>query len=228
VETSEAGVTEKSTDKMQRAWQRMRDGVATAGPPAMGLLRSLGTWVAAAISLVFQVFLALILLFEEWGWRPLADALAWFATFRIWARAERTIATLPPYGALAALVLPTSVLLPLKFLAVYLVANGKIVAAGLLFVGAKIASTALIARLFMLTRPALMQLGWFASLYNWIMPWKDALFARIRISWAWRYGRMVKTRVRIETKQAWARIKPTVAHLAERVRLALRHAFGRA
>jgi hypothetical protein len=192
------------------------------------VLRSLGSGIAAAFSLVLQVFLALILLFEEWGWRPLADALAWLAKFKIWARAEHAIANLPPYGALVALALPTSILFPLKFLAVYLVTEGKIVAAGLLFIGAKIASTALIARLFLLTRPALMQLGWFATLYNWIMPWKDALFARIRASWTWRYGRMLKNRVRLEAKQAWTRLKPAVVHFAERVRLALRHAFGRA
>ena len=220
-------MTGKITEGIEHARQHMRTAAAYIGPPAASLLRSLGTWIAAAIGLVFQVVLALILLFEEWGWRPLADALAWLARFKVWARAERAIASLPPYGALAALALPTSVLFPLKLLAVYLVAQGKLVAAGLLFVGAKIASTALIARLFMLTRPALMQLGWFASAYNWIMPWKDALFARIRASWAWRYGRMVKNRVRLEAKQAWARLKPKVVLVVDRVRLAVRHAFGR-
>ncbi|WP_439542843.1 hypothetical protein [Hyphomicrobium sp.] len=221
-------MTGKITEGIEHAWQRMRAAVAHIGPPAVRLLRSFGAWIAAAIGLVFQVVLALILLFEEWGWRPLADALAWLARFKIWARAERAIASLPPYGALAVLALPTSVLFPLKLLAVYLVAQGKLVAAGLLFVGAKIASTALIARLFMLTRPALMQLGWFASAYNWIMPWKEEVFARIRASWAWRYGRMVKNRVRLEAKQAWTRLKPKVVLVVDRVRLAVRHAFGRA
>lgn len=221
-------MTEESTGPIARAWQRLGAAVAQVRPPVVSALRALASWIAAGVALSFQVVLALVLLFEEWGWRPLADALAWLARFRIWARAEQAIASLPPYGALAVLALPTSVLFPLKLLAVYLVAQGKLVAAGFLFVGAKIASTALIARLFMLTRPALMQLGWFAQAYNWIVPWKEALFERIRASWAWRYGRMVKNRVRLETKQAWARLKPQVALLADRVRVTLRNTFGRA
>ena len=36
-------------------------------------------------------------------------------------------------------------------------------------------ATALIARLFLLTQPALMQIGWFARGYDLVMPWKDAL-----------------------------------------------------
>lgn len=221
-------MTEKITEHIARAWQHMRTAVAQVRPPLAAFLRSIGSGIAAAAGLALQVVLALILLFEEWGWRPLADALAWLARFKVWARAEHAIASLPPYGALAVLALPTSVLFPLKLLAVFLVAQGKLVAAGFLFVGAKIASTALIARLFMLTRPALMQLGWFAAAYNWIMPWKEALFERIRASWAWRYGRMVKNRVRLETKQAWARLKPHIERAAEHVRLAFRRVIGRA
>jgi hypothetical protein len=173
-----------------------------------GALRALWTAIRPPLSIALQVLAALILLFEEWGWRPLAEALAYLSRFKLFARMELAIAGLPPYAALATLALPTSLLFPLKLLAVYLVAQGQFVAASMLFVGAKIASTALIARLFLLTKPALMQIGWFAAIYGVIVPWKDALFARIRASWAWRYGRMVKTRVRLEAKKAWLRIVP--------------------
>jgi hypothetical protein len=106
--------------------------------------------------------------------------------------------------------LPTAILFPLKLLAVWLLANEQFAAATGLFIGAKVASTALVARLFMLTRPALMQIAWFANAYNRFMPWKDRLFAQIRASWVWRYGRMVKTRVRLATGRAWAKWKPEV------------------
>ncbi len=55
--------------------------------------------------------------------------------------------------------------------------------ATLLFVGAKIASTALVARIFILTKPSLMQIAWFARAFNWFVPWKDAIYAQIRESW---------------------------------------------
>lgn len=198
-----------------------------AGVEGHRALRALWNVVRPPLGFALQVVAALILLFEEWGWRPLAEALAYLARFRIWARLERAIAGLPPYGALAALALPTSLLFPLKLLAVYLVAQGKLVAASMLFVGAKIASTALIARLFLLTRPALMQIGWFAAAYDSLMPWKEALFAWIRASWAWRYGRMVKTRVRLETKRLWLRLKPAVADLWARIRSEARTLWAR-
>ena len=41
-----------------------------------------------------------------------------------------------------------------------------------------------------------MRIGWFKWLYNRVMPWKEALFASIRASWAWRYGRIVKARIK--------------------------------
>jgi hypothetical protein len=52
--------------------------------------------------------------------------------------------------------------------------------------------------------------------YDWFVPWKDALFAKIRSSWAWRYGRMLKNRVRLEINRAWARLKPRLAALWRR------------
>lgn len=195
---------------------------------ALAGARSVSRGVVRSLSFVLQVIAALILLFEEWGWQPLVDALAWLSRFRVFARIETAIAGLPPYGALVALAIPTAILFPLKLLAVYLITSGQIFAAGLLFVGAKIASTALIARLFLLTQPKLMQIGWFASIYNFIMPWKDALFNRIRASWVWRYARMLKTRARLELKQAWLHLKPVAEQFVAGVRGAFRRIWKRA
>jgi len=169
-------------------------------------------WSIARIPVmhVLQILAALIVLFEEWGWKPLSQALAWLARFAPIAALERWIAGLPPYGALMVFALPTTFLLPLKFIAMWLLANGKWWTATALFAGAKVVSTAIIARIFILTKPALMRIGWFARAYDWFVPWKDALFAQIRASWIWRYGRMVKTRVRLEVKQAWIRWRPLV------------------
>lgn len=164
----------------------------------------------AAVGLAFQLVAALLVLFEEWGWRPLSDALARLARFRVWARIERAIAGLPPYPALAVIALPSSLLLPLKFVAVWLVANGYILSAAALFVAAKIVSTALIARIFLLVKPALMQLEWFAALYHRFVPWKEEFFSRIRATWIWRYGRILKSAARHEVRQAWARWRPVI------------------
>jgi hypothetical protein len=70
-----------------------------------------------------------------------------------------------------------------------------------------IAGTALIARLFQLTQPALMKLGWFARFYNAWSLWKEALLMHVRASWAWRAGRVIKKRA----VQRWRRLTRTAS-----------------
>lgn len=181
--------------------------------------RALWMVVRAPIVAALQIIAALIVLFEEWGWKPLSDLLAYLARFAPLAAVERWIARLPPYGALAVFLLPSAFLFPLKFLAMWLLATGKYWTATALFAGAKVASTALVARIFMLTKPTLMQIGWFARAYNWFVPWKDALFAQIRASWVWRYGRMIKTSVRLGVKRFWLRWRPALQSVVATGRL---------
>ena len=173
---------------------------------------------ATAGRLVLQTLLALIIVFEEWGWRPLAAALAQLARLKPIAWIEAQVQRLPPYGALLVFGAPSLMLLPLKLLAVYLIASGREIEATLLFIGAKVVGTAIVARLFQLTEAQLLRIPWFARVYGVVMPWKHALKAWIRESWAWRYGRVVKARVRkfmaplvaaarTEAQRAWARVK---------------------
>jgi hypothetical protein len=212
---------------LQQLGKTLREALrlAIAGLRVLWLL----VWSALKppLTMALQILAALILLFEEWGWKPLSEALAWLARFRVIAKLEAMIARLPPYAALVVFAAPTLILVPLKLLAVWLLANEQFAAATGLFLGAKIASTALIARLFVLTRPALMQIAWFARAYNWFMPWKDRLFAEIRASWVWRYGRMVKTRVRMKATQAWARWRPQITARVEAARAWLRGAWAK-
>ena len=110
-------------------------------------------------------------------------------------------------------VAPSAILFPVKIGALWLLAGGHVLKAGALLAVAKVASTALVARIFTLTKPALLQIGWFARAYAWFVPWKDALFAQVRASFAWRYGRMVKSRIRQITRRAFERWKPRVTAL---------------
>jgi hypothetical protein len=180
------------------------------------LLRTAWSIARGPLISAINIIAALIILFEEWGWRPLSNLLGRLAAFAPIAALERLLARLPPYAALVALALPASLLLPLKFVAIWLLANEHFLSATLLFVGAKVASTALVARIFLLVKPSLMQIGWFAAAYDWFVPWKDALYAQIRASWAWRYGRVLKARVKAEVNATWRRMKPRVAEVWRR------------
>jgi hypothetical protein len=166
----------------------------------------------------FEALLAIIILFEEWGWRPLAAALATLARFAPIARIEAGIAGLPPYPALLIFAAPSALLFPLKLLSLWLVGNGHLLSATALFIGAKVVGTALVARIFQLTQPALMRLAWFAWLYDIVMPWKSALLQRVRESWVWRQGRLIKARVKAQARDVWRAARPLALALVERLR----------
>ena len=155
-----------------------------------------------------NVLTAIIVIFEEWGWRPLSNLLEELARYRVWARAELWIAGLPPYGAFVALAIPSAILFPAKLIGVYLLAIGQVVTATALLIAAKLASTALIARIFILSKPALMQIEWFSRAYNVFLPWQEAMFAWLRSSWAWRYGRVLKRQVKNFARRAWTLWRP--------------------
>ncbi|OYU43755.1 MAG: hypothetical protein CFE44_16650 [Burkholderiales bacterium PBB4] len=139
---------------------------------------------------------ALLILFEEWGWEPLQRLMARIGRLPVLRRLEALITRLPPRAALAVFLLPTLLLLPVKLLALWLIGQGKALLGGVVIVVAKLVGTAVVAQLFTLTKPALMTMPWFASLYGRWSAWKAALLVRVRASWAWRGGRVFKRRVR--------------------------------
>lgn len=70
--------------------------------------------------------LALVLIFEEWGWEPLANLIGRLARLPLWARMEAWIAALPPYAALVLYLVPIVLLLPIKLLALYWIQAGYV------------------------------------------------------------------------------------------------------
>ena len=154
-------------------------------------------WLRGALRHLFSALLALILLFEEWGWEQLSDLLARLARHPLWARVERWIASLPAWGALVLFAVPALALLPIKLLALFLIGRGHALMGLAVLIAAKLAGTAILARLFTLTQPALMRLPWFARWYPRWKAWKDALFEQVRQSAVWQASRRWKAQVRV-------------------------------
>jgi hypothetical protein len=169
--------------------------------------------VRAPLAFLLNLFLALLLLFEEWGWRPLSNLLAQLARFRPWALLEQWVAGLPPYGALVALAVPSAVIIPAKLVGVYFLATGHFVTAAAVIICAKIVGTGLVARIFLLTKPALMQIGWVRSAYEKFVPWQEALFARVRASWIWRYASLMRSRANGYVRRSWLTLRPQLEAL---------------
>lgn len=149
-----------------------------------GLLRALRN--------LLHGLLALVVLFEEWGWEPLQRLLARLGRWRWVRRVEAGIARLPPVLALAVFALPGLALLPVKLAALWFVGRGHAVAGLVVIVLAKLLGTAVVARLYALTQPALMQIAWFARLHARWTAWKAHWLAVVRTSWAWRSARVLR------------------------------------
>ena len=153
---------------------------------------------------IFFLLFAALLLFEDWGWEPLARLFARLARLPLWARIERSITGLSPIGALLVFGVPVLTLFPVKLLALYLFGRGQTTFGLVLLLGAKVAGTAVLARLFQLTQPALMRLAWFALWYPRWKAWKDAILAEVHNSVVWRSAQDLKRR----TKAWWVQWRP--------------------
>jgi len=157
-----------------------------------------------ALKSVFTWLLALVILFEEWGWEPLARLLGRLSHLPFIGWIERRIAQLPSYAALAVFFVPAVMLLPIKLLALWAIGEGHALLGVSVIVAAKVLGTAIVARLFMLTKPALMRLHWFARGYARWTEWKAIVLERVRASAAWRAGRAVKAMVQRRLRR-WRR-----------------------
>jgi len=150
----------------------------------------------APLRWLFRVVFALLILFEEWGWEPLRRVFALIAKLPVIRQVEALLKRLPPRWAFVVLLLPSLLILPIKLAAVWFVARGHVVFGVGVIVAAKVGGTALLAWLFQLIQPALMQLAWFARLYARWTAWKAELLAWVRASGVWRTARAIKLRVK--------------------------------
>lgn len=155
---------------------------------------------------------ALVLLLEEWCWdvgMRLATALSrwsWLAAL------EARVRTLPPFAALCAFVLPGLLLLPVKLLALLAIAHGHPLSGIATIVVAKIGGAAVVARLYALTLPTLLEVHWFARCHAGFMDVKTRCIARLHASPAVHRARVLLNGVRRATRQLLRRLRRRLGH----------------
>lgn len=140
----------------------------------------------------FLILLALVFLFEAWLWTHLAPVVAWIVA-RIPLRVIKTtiavwIEDLPPSATLTVFIVPVLLLLPLKFLGLWMLAHGSWLGAFGVLAFAKVVSVGVTAFIFEVTRPKLLELAWFRWLYDRVMVW---------LAWAHELVDPVKRQLRI-------------------------------
>ena len=173
---------------MSRPLRALREWCRRALPNRLVPMTRIPMWASRTAS----VPLALLILFEEWGWGPLGRLMARLARLRFIASAERHITALPPVAALAVYALPWRLLLPVKVLALWLIGGGQALLGCAVVIGAKLLGTAVVARLFTLTKPALLRMRWFAALYARWLAWKNAMVVWVRESDLWHQAAAIR------------------------------------
>jgi hypothetical protein len=120
-------------------------------------------------------FAAIIFLIEEFIWDKTAALMARLGTMRLVRAIETRISTLLPTWALVTFLLPSLILIPAKLIGLHAIARGHLLLGSGVFLLAKLLGMALFSRIFNLTRPALMQLMWFARLYAFVMLYRNRI-----------------------------------------------------
>ncbi|SDY30996.1 hypothetical protein SAMN05518669_11142 [Variovorax sp. YR634] len=157
----------------------------------------------ALFSAVGTALIVPLLLFEEWGWEPLAALAARLSRLPFWAALEDRLRRLPPWGAVLAFFVPVLLLLPVKVLALFLFSRGHAATGLTVLVLAKLAGTAVVARIFQLVEGPLMRIPWFARWYPRWKAWKDHVLTIVRHSRPWRLVRALNRRI----SRGWRRFR---------------------
>ena len=137
-------------------------------------------WIKRLLTPPLIVLAALLMWIEELLWENLKALTAWVAKFPLFKWTERLIERLPPYPSMAVFLLPGAVLFPVKLGAVWLMTHGQVLLGIGVIVAAKVAGTAVVARLYVICQPKLMTIGWFARLHDWLTATRDRLYSAIR------------------------------------------------
>jgi hypothetical protein len=120
------------------------------------------------------VILALLFLLEAWLWDHLEPVVERVVNVVPWGKFKislsRLIENLPPYAALTIFIIPIIVvLLPLKFLEVYVIATQGWLGVILVLLFAKFLGVGVTAFVFDVTRSKLLQIAWFHRMYDWFI-----------------------------------------------------------
>jgi hypothetical protein len=151
---------------------------------------------------------ALILLLEDWLWDVGIRLVSFIVSWPPLKALETRIEALPPYAALCAFVLPAILLFPVKILALVAIASGHAFSGVTVIIAAKVGGAAVVARLYTLTKPALLTLAWFARWHNKFMELKDHWIGRLRATNAFRRVSMLSALMRSAARSLLARLRP--------------------
>jgi len=116
------------------------------------------------------VLLAILFLIEAWFWDHVEPVIARIVAIiplrELKARLSRWIGGLSPAMTLTVFLVPVAPLYPLKLVALAMIAQGHLFVGVAIFAFLQVIGLGVIAFIFDLTKPKLLQLAWFAAVYR--------------------------------------------------------------
>jgi len=104
---------------------------------------------------------------------------------------RRAIQKLGPYQSLALLLVPVTLVEPLKLVALVVAGEGHWLTGTAMIVGAYAVSLLVVERLFKVVKPKLMSLSWFARLWKWWVALRNKLNPVVNRSRGRRQNRLI-------------------------------------
>ena len=96
---------------------------------------------------------------------------------------HRFLNRLGPYQALLILAVPLAIVEPLKLVALFVVGGGHFIPGLLIMICAYAGSLFITERLFLVLKPKLLTLPWFAVAWQWFVTVRDMLVYWLRRTW---------------------------------------------
>ncbi|MBI3583753.1 MAG: hypothetical protein HY096_07375 [Nitrospinae bacterium] len=134
---------------------------------------------------VMIILAALLIVFEEWVWDSILAVMARFGRLRLIHRFEEFIAKQHQYLLLVFFCFPFFIMMPAKLYGLYLIADGKVAKGVTIFILAKGLITALVTRLFVISKDKLLLIKVFAVSYHWLIEKKEWVYAELNQLPAW-------------------------------------------
>jgi hypothetical protein len=139
-----------------------------------------------AIRLTLIILAAIWMLFEDWVWDSVVALMEAVGRLKIINSFETYLARQNKYLLLTLFTFPFLIMIPAKLYGLYLITGGKVVRGVTIFVIAKGLITALVTRLFIISKDKLLLIKSFAAFYYWFKAKKEWLYSEVRQLPGWR------------------------------------------
>jgi hypothetical protein len=164
------------------------------------IFRQIKYLLRRAVRIVLIVLVAIWMLFEDWVWDSILAVMEKIARLRAVQSFESFIKRQNQYFLLFLFFFPFLIMIPAKLFGLYLIANGKILRGVSIFVIAKVAITAIVTRLFIISKDKLLLIKPFASFYHWLTAKKEWLYSEVRKLKAWQKAKEIVSKIKHKLK----------------------------